>query len=110
MDSSGKVLRSLEEGTNDFHTDSVKNVIDFAERIGCKYVLLDAGWYGLGYSQEKNRLSVPTEPRPTLDIAEVIEHAKSKEIGILLYVNKVAWDNYSIENTLDTYSSWGPRV
>lgn len=105
----GKVLRSLEEGTNDFHTDSVKNVIDFAERIGCKYVLLDAGWYGLGYSQEKNRLSVPTEPRPTLDIAEVIEHAKSKEMGILLYVNKVAWDNYSIENTLDTYSSWGAK-
>lgn len=105
----GKVLRSLEEGTNDFHTDSVKNVIDFASRIGCKYVLLDAGWYGLGYSQEKNKLSVPTEPQSTLDIAEAIEHARSREMGIILYVNKVAWDNYSIENTLDTYSSWGAK-
>lgn len=105
----GKVLRSLEGGTNDFHTDSVKNVIDFANRIGCKYVLLDAGWYGLGYAQEKNRLSVPTEPRPTLDMTEIIEHAESKEMGIILYVNKVAWDNYSIEKTLDTYSSWGAK-
>lgn len=28
----GKVLRSLEAGTDDFHTDSVKNVIDFAPK------------------------------------------------------------------------------
>ena len=75
----GKVLRSLEAGTDDFHTDSVKNVIDFAQKIGCQYVLLDAGWYGLGYSQEKNKLSVPTTPRETLDMTEVMNHATAKK-------------------------------
>lgn len=103
----GKVLRSLETGTDEFHTDSVLRAIDFAKSIGCRHVLLDAGWYGLGYSQEKNRNSVPTRPRPTLDIARVVDHGRKNDVGILLYVNKVAWDNYNIDNTLDTYASWG---
>lgn len=103
----GKVFRSLEAGTNDFHTDSVMAAIDFAHKTGFSYVLLDAGWYGLGYSEERNPGSVPTRPRPTLDIEEVMSHAKDKDIGILLYVNRVGWVNYDIENTLDTYASWG---
>lgn len=103
----GKVLRSLETGTDEFHTDSVVRAIDFAKSIGCSHVLLDAGWYGLGYSQEKNRNSIPTQPRPTLDITRVVDHGRKNDVGILLYVNKVAWDNYNIDNTLDTYASWG---
>lgn len=103
----GKVLRSLETGTDEFHTDSVLRAIDFAKSIDCRYVLLDAGWYGLGYSQEKNKNSVPTRPRPTLDVTKVVDHGRKSDVGILLYVNKVAWDNYDIDNTLDTYASWG---
>ena len=103
----GKVFRSLEAGTNDFHTDSVMAAIDFARKTGFSYVLLDAGWYGLGYSEERNPGSVPTQPRPTLDIEEVMGHAKDNGIGVLLYVNRVGWVNYDIENTLDTYASWG---
>ena len=34
----GKVFRSLEAGTNDFHTDSVMAAIDFARKTGFSYV------------------------------------------------------------------------
>lgn len=36
-----------------------------------------------------------------------MDHGRKNDVGILLYVNKVAWDNYNVDNTLDTYASWG---
>lgn len=105
----GKVFRSLANGTNIFYTDTVKQAIDFAANHNFEYVLLDAGWYGLGYSNEKNAKSNPFVPVSTLNIEECIEHANEKNIGILLYVNKVAWDNYDNRKIIDTYATWGAK-
>ncbi|MBP5366386.1 MAG: glycoside hydrolase family 97 catalytic domain-containing protein [Bacteroidales bacterium] len=102
----GKTIRASIPG-NVFPTDSVKYRIDFAQKMNFSYVLLDAGWYGLGYSNEKNRLSDPRVPIDGLRIKEVCSYAADNGIGIILYVNKVAWDNYDNNEMLDLYKSWG---
>lgn len=102
----GKTFRSTCED-NVFYTDTVKKAIDFAKKMNFSYVLLDAGWYGLGYSKEHNSRSNPMEPVSTLDIEEVVKYGNENEIGIILYVNKVAWENFNNEAMLNLYNSWG---
>ncbi len=102
----GKTFRACIDG-NTFHTDSVKNRIDFAKKMNFSYVLLDAGWYGLGYSQEHNRKSNPFTPVKELDIKEVCRYAEENGIKIIAYINKTAWDNYDNTKMLDLYQSWG---
>ncbi|MBR4266909.1 MAG: glycoside hydrolase family 97 catalytic domain-containing protein [Bacteroidales bacterium] len=104
----GKVFRACIEG-NIFYTDSVKERIDFAKKMNFSYVLLDAGWYGLGYSNEHNKKSDPLKPIPQLNIQECCNYAQSQGIGIILYVNKVAWTNYDNEEMLNLYQSWGVK-
>ena len=88
-------------------TDSVKNRIDFARRMNCGYVLLDAGWYGQGLGGEHNRHSDPRVPIPGLDIKEVCRYAAENGVGVILYVNRMAWTIYDNKAMLDTYQKWG---
>lgn len=104
----GKTFRACITN-NYFHTDSVKNRIDFAQKMHFGYVLLDAGWYGLGYSKEHNSRSNPLKPVSELNIQECCRYANEKGIGIILYVNKVAWQNYDNTQMLDLYKSWGVK-
>ena len=104
----GKTFRACITN-NYFHTDSVKNRIDFAQKMHFGYVLLDAGWYGLGYSKEHNAKSNPMQPVSELNIQECCRYANEKGIGIILYVNKVAWQNYNNTQMLDLYKSWGVK-
>lgn len=102
----GKTFRACIEG-NTFQTDSVKKRIDFAKKMNFGYVLLDAGWYGLGYSKEHYSNSNPFTPVKELDIVEVCRYAQENGIGIIVYVNNVAWCNYDNTKMLDLYQSWG---
>ncbi|MCQ2203315.1 MAG: glycoside hydrolase family 97 catalytic domain-containing protein [Bacteroidales bacterium] len=103
----GKVFRSLSQDTNVFFTDSVAGAIDFAADMNFQYVLLDAGWYGLGYSYESSAASNPLQPVATFDIEETVNHARDKDIGIIAYVNQAAWYGYDNEQIINTYSDWG---
>ena len=94
---------------NIFHTDSIKNRIDFAKKMNFKYVLLDAGWYGLGYSKEHNSKSDPRVPVSELDIKEVCRYGEQQGIGIIVYVNSVAWHNYNNTDMLNLYQQWGVK-
>ena len=89
----GKTFRAC-TSNNKYNTDSIKSRIDFAYKMNFSYVLLDAGWYGLGYSKEHNAKSDPRIPVAELDIEEVCRYGAEKGIGIIVYVNKVAWNNY----------------
>ncbi len=102
----GKTFRACIPN-NKFYTDSVKYRIDFAQKMNFSYVLLDAGWYGLGYSKEHNPKSDPRKPVDELDIEEVCRYGAEKGIGIIVYVNKVAWDKYNNKEILDLYQKWG---
>ena len=104
----GKTFRACIPN-NTFCTDSVKYRIDFAKKMNFRYVLLDAGWYGLGYSKEHNARLDPRVPVAELDIKEVCRYGADRGIGIILYVNKVAWDNYNNKEMLDLYQKWGVK-
>ncbi len=100
----GTVFRCL-----DLSTQGGKNAIDFCIKYNIKYMMFDAGWYGLGYGQsnEKNPSSNPLDVIDGLDMEQVTSYASSKGIGVILYINKVGWDYYNNEDMLDLYKSWG---
>jgi len=74
-----------------------------------QYVEFDAGWYG----PENNDLSAasavnldPARSKGPLDMEEVISYAKSKNINILLYVNRRALEK-QLDELLPIYKDWG---
>ncbi len=100
----GKVFRCLT-----LTTQGAKEAIDFCTERNIPYMMFDAGWYGLGYGQgnEKNIASDPFDVIDAINMKEVTQYASSKKVGIILYINKVAWDNYDNEDMMDLYQSWG---
>jgi alpha-glucosidase len=76
--------------------------VDFAARMNFQYIMFDAGWYGA----EFRTTSDPTKPIPDLDLAGVIAHAKSKGIGVILYVNYVGL-KAKLDTILPLFKQWG---
>lgn len=104
----GTVFRSLQDNQA-FVTDTIKVQIDWCEKHNFKYLLLDAGWYGMGYSQEHNGRSDPFVPLETLDIEEVCRYGEEHGVGVIVYVNQSAWRNYDNEAMIRQYSEWGVK-
>lgn len=100
----GKVFRCM-----NLTTESALESIDFCVDMNIDYMMFDAGWYGLGYGQskEKDPASNPLKVINGLDMETVTNYAAEKEIGVILYVNKVAWYNYDNQAMFDLYESWG---
>ena len=100
----GKVFRSLV-----LTTEGGKKAIDFCSEMNIDYMMFDAGWYGLGYGMgnESSSASNPLDVIDGLNMEEVTEYGKSKNVGVVLYINKVAWYNYNNTSMFDLYESWG---
>ncbi len=64
----------FESGVN---TDTYKHYIDFAARNGFEYVNLDEGW-----SDQFDLMKL----NPEVNVEAVIEHAKSRNVGVILWV------------------------
>lgn len=82
------------------NTDTYKYYIDFAADNGIEYVILDEGW-----TKSTNEI---LDFNPDMDIPHLIEYAKTKNIGIILWV---LWRplNSNTEHILSTYKSWGAK-
>ena len=78
--------------------DTYKYYIDFASENGIEYILLDEGW-------TKSTTEI-YEANPNIQIKELISYAKSKNVGVLLWV---LWKplNEDTEGLIKLYSSWG---
>lgn len=78
----GKAFRS------DLQGDRIKASIDFAKSMNFQYVELDAGWYG----PEMQVASRATEmiQRWQTTLKDITDYARSRGIGIWLYVNQRA--------------------
>ena len=63
--------------TPGINTDTYKYYIDFASKYGIEYVILDEGWYVLG-----DLLKIS----PGMDMEELFDYAKQKNVGIILWV------------------------
>jgi alpha-glucosidase len=87
---------SFKSGVN---TETYKHYIDFAAKHGIEYVVLDEGWYELG-----DVLSVV----PVMDIDALASHARSKNVGLILWV---VWNTFAdkLDAAFDKFESWGIR-
>lgn len=105
----GKVLREVT-----LSTKGASEAVDFAVRRGLSYIEFDAGWYGLEYSDESDASRVQVDPlrlrkEPEyqgLDLPAAIAYAKSRKIGVLLYVNRRALER-QLDQILPLYEKWG---
>jgi alpha-glucosidase len=85
------------------NTESYIRFIDFAAEAGVEYLMLDAEWYG----PERDRQSDPKTAIPEIDIEKVCAHAKSKGVGIWLYVNTKGLSLFDIDDTFKQFKKWG---
>ena len=79
------------------NTQTYKYYIDFAARFGIEYIILDEGWYRLG-----NLFDVV----PDMDVKELIDYGRKKDVGVILWVIWKTLDDQLIP-ALDQFEKWG---
>ena len=82
----------------------IKKYIDFASEMGWTYMLVDWQWYGKFNSPEADI----TKWAPQIDMPEIINYARTKDIKILLWlyssdVNR----NAAFREAFPLYNKWG---
>lgn len=82
---------------------SWKRFVDLAAEREVPLLLLDADWYG----PEFDKASDPVKGDKARDVREIIEYGKARNVGILLYLNDAATQNFDLEAVLRTYREWG---
>ncbi len=100
----GKVIREVT-----LTTKGGKACVDFCAARGLQFVEYDAGWYGPEGDPRADATTVTLDPRRSkgpLDLREVIRYARSKGIGVILYVNHLALER-RLEAILPLYRKWG---
>ncbi|MHA4808403.1 glycoside hydrolase family 97 protein [Flavitalea flava] len=101
----GKIMREMT-----LTMKGSKDLVDFAVKRHLQYIHFDAGWYGYEYVVGSDATKVKVDPRRNpnsdLDIQEVIRYAKSKGIGVFLYVNQRALYQ-QLDQLLPLYEKWG---
>lgn len=100
----GKVIREVT-----LTTTGGRACVDFAVKRGLQYVEFDAGWYGNEYDDASDASAVNLDPKRSkgpLDLQAVIDYAKQRGIGIILYVNRRALEK-QLDQILPLYRKWG---
>jgi alpha-glucosidase len=98
---SGRVVTGVEfEGG--MNTATQKHYIDFAADYGLEYLLIDAKWYG----PHKDPTQDITTTIPEIDLPEILNYARSLNIGVLLWLN---WQNTrdQMDKAFPLYEKWG---
>ncbi len=101
----GKVMREVT-----LSTEGARKLVDFAVARHLQYIHFDAGWYGHEYYKASDATTVTVDPlrnpRGDLDLQEAIRYARSKGIGVFLYVNQRALAA-QLDTILPLYRKWG---
>jgi alpha-glucosidase len=84
-----------------YSTEGALKVVDFAQARKLEYIEFDAHWYGDG--TDPSDASYPVEG---LDMRKVIDVAKAKGIGVILYVDRVPVMRQR-DQILAAYREWG---
>ncbi len=85
-------------------------IVDLAAKAGIDYLEIDAGWYG----DENTMSSDPKTVTPSrsrggfteADLHDVIAYARSKDIGLIVYVNRRHLEQ-QLDEILPLYEKWG---
>ena len=103
----GKVAWDWWNANNIYGVDFVAGVnnptykyyIDFASEYELEYIILDEGWYVLSdiMKQEKD-----------IDVKELVDYGKEKNVDIILWVTWKALDD-KLQEALDQFEAWGVK-
>lgn len=85
----------------EYTTQAGLDTVDFAARRRLDFVEWDAHWYGDGTDPSDATYSIPA-----IDIRRVIDYARSKGLGMILYVDRVPAMR-QLDAIVKTYQSWG---
>ncbi len=81
------------------NTETYKYYIDFASKYGIDYIILDEGWYVLSDIMKLEK---------DMDVKEIIDYGKKKNVGVILWVVWKALDD-KLEEALDQFQAWGAK-
>jgi alpha-glucosidase len=81
------------------NNDTYKYYIDFASEYGLDYIILDEGWYHLN-----DIMHVVDE----IDVQELVDYGKGKNVGVILWVVWKALDD-KLTEALDQFEKWGVK-
>ncbi|WP_297094292.1 glycoside hydrolase family 97 protein [uncultured Draconibacterium sp.] len=81
------------------NTQTYKYYIDFASKYGLEYIILDEGWYVLSDILELEK---------DVDVKEIIDYGKEKNVDVILWVVWKTMDD-KLEEALDQFQAWGAK-
>lgn len=84
----------------------IEKSIDFAHDFGIEYVELDAGWYGP--EMKVASIALHVSPQRDFTLQQICDYAKSKGVGIWLYVNQRALYN-QLDSILPLFERLGVK-
>ncbi|ESQ90030.1 alpha-glucosidase [Asticcacaulis sp. AC460] len=87
------------------NTASYKAYVDFAASMKLDDILIDEGW-SVGSDIEPNPEADITKAKPVLDMPELLRYAKSKNVGVWVWVQWHQLDA-QMEEALAAYEAWG---
>lgn len=82
------------------NTATYKYYIDFAQKFGFEYVMLDAGW------SDVNDLFKIT---PEMDMEEITSYAKQKGIGLILWTQALTIEK-QMKEALEQFRKWDIKI
>ncbi|NJB69878.1 alpha-glucosidase [Saonia flava] len=80
------------------NTNTYKYYIDFASKHGIEYIILDEGW-------SKTTTNI-LESNPEINIQELVNYGKDKNVGIILWSLWKPIDDH-LNEALELYKNWG---
>jgi alpha-glucosidase len=94
----GRVMRMMS-----YYNEAAMQQIAFALAQNLTYIHLDAGWYGNEYDPASD---ATTWNASRIDLPAIIKYAKSKGVGVILYVNHLALER-QMDELFPLYGKWG---
>ncbi|GAB3753399.1 glycoside hydrolase family 97 protein [Spirosoma pomorum] len=95
----GKMMRELT-----LTTQGALSCIDFAATHNLQYILFDWKWYGPAFTFNSDARQVVAP----IDMPQVIAYGKSKNVGVILYVNLQALYK-QMDEIFPLYKKWGVK-
>jgi alpha-glucosidase len=77
--------------------------IDLASKMGWPYMLIDWQWYG-PFNQKEADIK---KPAPQLNMPEILNYAKSKNVRCWLWLYNTDVDRFNFEEACALYEKWG---
>lgn len=87
------------------NTATYKAFVDFSKEMKLDDILIDEGW-SVGSDIEPNPQADVTRAKPEMDMPALLQYAKSKNIGVWLWVQWQQLDN-QMDAAFAQYAAWG---